>query len=335
MKYYVSMGDINGISAEIILSAHEQLHGRAICYGIDTILYHHACALLKHDIIDICCIDVCQQDLNPLFDSLFPKSPAKAHIQHILSPFSCPTIKPGAICAEMGKYSCKSFLLGVLQAQSKQVDALITLPIHKQAWKLACIPYAGHTELLRELYEKEVIMAMGCEEMMFFLYTDHIPLRMVADLITPQRLYGFLKQVVQFGLEQCGVLGLNPHAGDNGLIGDEEKIIDSVIKQVNSEIGKEVFIGPLVPDSAFTPKNRYRFKHYVAFYHDQALIPLKAFYFDESINMSLGLPIVRVSVDHGCAFDIAYKKHEPSIGSFMQAFMMADSILKKDKHGRI
>lgn len=107
--------------------------------------------------------------------------------------------------------------------------------------------------------------------------------------------------------ETVAVLGLNPHAGDNGVLGDEERIIETVIKTVNEKVGYKRYEGCMVPDIAFTPHVREKYRYFVAMYHDQGLAPLKALYFDESINVSLNLPIVRTSVDHGTAFDISYK----------------------------
>ena len=120
-----------------------------------------------------------------------------------------------------------------------------------------------------------------------------------------------------------GVLGLNPHAGDDGVLGDEETIIQKAIDNVNASLRYpstssgnsqgtvaepvEAYSDPLVPDVAFTPNVRKNYTHYIAMYHDQGLAPLKALYFDEGINVSLNLPILRTSVDHGTAFDIAYK----------------------------
>jgi len=106
------------------------------------------------------------------------------------------------------------------------------------------------------------------------------------------------------------VLGLNPHAGDDGVLGDEEIIIQKAISNATAILKKEIpslFTAPMVPDVAFTPNVRKNYTHYIAMYHDQGLAPLKALYFDEGINVSLNLPILRTSVDHGTAFDIAYK----------------------------
>ncbi len=103
-----------------------------------------------------------------------------------------------------------------------------------------------------------------------------------------------------------GILGLNPHAGDDGVLGDEEIKIKKAIKKANSILNSQFEL--LVPDIAFTPNVRKNYKYFVAMYHDQGLAPLKALYFEEGINISLNLPIIRTSVDHGTAFDIAYKQ---------------------------
>jgi 4-hydroxythreonine-4-phosphate dehydrogenase len=151
---------------------------------------------------------------------------------------------------------------------------------------------------------------MGTPEMYVALFTEHIPLRKVADEVQHEKLHIFLKNllVAKPDLERVGVLGLNPHSGDGGVLGNEERIIENVVRDLNREIGREIFSEPLVPDIAFTPHMRAKYKFYVAIYHDQGLIPLKTLYFHESINISLNLPIVRTSVGHGTAFDIAYKK---------------------------
>ena len=119
--------------------------------------------------------------------------------------------------------------------------------------------------------------------------------------------------------KEIAVLGLNPHAGDGGVLGDEERIIQEAIDEANRTLNKEIFIGPLVPDTAFTPAMRERFNYFVAMYHDQGLIPVKTLYFDESINVTLNLPIIRTSVDHGTAYDIAYKNKNPSTQSYINA----------------
>jgi 4-hydroxythreonine-4-phosphate dehydrogenase len=117
----------------------------------------------------------------------------------------------------------------------------------------------------------------------------------------------FIDFINSINAKKIAVLGLNPHAGDDGVLGLEEKKINKAIKKVNKIFKKEILKGSFVPDVVFTPDFRKDYKYFIAMYHDQGLAPLKALYFDEGINVSLNLPIKRTSVDHGTAFDIAYK----------------------------
>jgi 4-hydroxythreonine-4-phosphate dehydrogenase len=217
-------------------------------------------------------------------------------------------IKPSEISALSGKYSYDSFIKAIELAQNNIVDGVVTMPIHKEAWMLAGLKYKGHTDLLREYFKKDAIMMLGCDKMFVALFTEHIPLRDVSKHIKHKELEEFFLNLhSSLKTKKYAVLGLNPHAGDNGVLGDEEKEIKKAIESANKTLGKEVFVGPIVPDIAFSPNFRKNFKYFVAMYHDQGLAPLKALYFDESINLSLNLPILRASVDHGTAFDIAYK----------------------------
>ena len=188
---------------------------------------------------------------------------------------------------------------------------------------MAGIHYKGHTDALRDIFNQKAIMMLGSEKMYVALFTEHIPLREVMQHITTEELSDFMLRFYKsVGVKNIAVLGLNPHAGDNGVLGNEEREIEKAIERVNRELGEEIFVGPLVPDVAFTPRVREHFTHYIAMYHDQGLAPLKALYFDEGINVSLGLPIVRTSVDHGTAFDIAYQ-NKALILSYINALTAA------------
>lgn len=281
-KIAISIGDLNGVGVEIALKAHEEIS--KICqpvYCVNKYMLNQACELLHVDM---------PQDIELAFiDGDF-------------------TIEPGQINGKSGYYSYDSFMKAVKLTQDKECDAVVTLPIHKEAWMMGAINFKGHTDVLRKYFEKDAIMMLGCPEMFVALFTEHIPLKDVASYLDEKKLLSFLLDLhVAIGDEKVAVLGLNPHAGDNGVLGDEEKIIEFSINYLNKRLGKDIFVGPIVPDIAFTPNFRKDFKYFVAMYHDQGLAPLKALYFDESINVSLNLPIVRTSVDHGTAFDIAYK----------------------------
>lgn len=331
MRFYVSIGDINGIGIEIALRAQPRLAPLQISYGIDqTLLVQAQNALDLATALDVCTIAAL--DLRKEFAQTFPHSRAQKSLEHVLAPIALPTLCAGQISAQSGLYSCKSFVYGILLAQKGVVDALVSLPIHKKAWNLAGIPYAGHTELLRAVYDTEIIMALGCKAMMVALFTDHIPLAEVSARVNEQAVFEFLLRFAQTRLcaHKVAVLGLNPHAGDGGCIGTEDAMITAAVARANAKLKREVFVGAVVPDSAFIPAMRERFQTFVAMYHDQALAPLKALFFDQSVQASLGLPIVRVSVDHGTAFELAYQHQNPSILSFTNAFEMAANLANKE-----
>lgn len=298
----ISVGDLNGVGFEIILKAHEQI--KTLCepmYCINYTMAHQAANLLKRQI------------------------PNDFHMYKVSGEF---TIAPGEVSELSGKYSYDSFVSAVNLAKSGAVDAIVTLPIHKEAWKMAGIHYVGHTDALRDIFNQEAIMMLGCEKMYVALFTEHIPLREVISHVNVTELSDFMIRFYNsVRVDSIGVLGLNPHAGDHGVLGDEERLIEQAISEVNTYFGKEVFVGPLVPDVAFTTHQRTQFTHFIAMYHDQGLGPLKALYFDESINVSLGLPIIRTSVDHGTAFDIAYK-HRAATASYVNAVRAALDFIK-------
>ena len=183
--------------------------------------------------------------------------------------------------------------------------------------------------MLRDIFKTEAIMMLGCEAMYVALYTEHIPLSEVANQVNKNQLIRFFLDFYKSTkAPKVAVLGLNPHAGDNGVLGNEEQAIKAAIEAANMILGQTIYEGPFVPDIAFTPTNRAYYRYYVAMYHDQGLIPLKALYFDESVNISLNLPIVRTSVDHGTAFDIAYK-NKAKTASYVNAIKSALNLLNK------
>ncbi len=287
-KIAISIGDINGVGLEIALKAHNEI--KAFCQP----LYCINAALLQH----------ASEKLHVKIPDDFTLLPVAGHF----------TIEPGVISASSGLYSYLSFLKAVSAAERGEVDAIVTLPIHKEAWMKAGIGYKGHTDMLRDYFKKDAIMMLGCETMYVALFSEHIPLKMVASQLTHERLKTFFTDVINStNAPKIAVLGLNPHAGDNGVLGDEELIIAKAIAEVNQECHANILEGPLVPDVAFTPHSRACYTYFIAMYHDQGLIPLKALYFDESINISLNLPILRTSVDHGTAFDIAYKGYAKTL----------------------
>lgn len=302
----ISVGDLNGVGFEIALKAHNQI--KQFCdplYCINYTMAHQAANVLRKQI------------------------PNDFHMFKVSGEF---TIEAGKVSRESGRYSYDSFIAAVELAKSKAVDAIVTLPIHKEAWMMAGINYVGHTDAMRDILKSDAIMMLGCEKLYVALFTEHIPLHKVAEHIQTDKIASFLLQLYKTTAhEPIAVLGLNPHAGDHGVLGNEERFIEAAIENANRVIGKEVFFGPIVPDIAFTPRFRQNFSMIAAMYHDQGLAPLKALYFDESINVSLGLPIIRTSVDHGTAFDIAYQG-KASILSYINAINAAITFTSKDQN---
>jgi 4-hydroxythreonine-4-phosphate dehydrogenase len=280
----ISIGDLNGVGIELALLNHEKIKKWA-----------HPIYCINHSLL--------QQAAN----LLNVKIPHDFKLHETKGIFR---VRPSKVCAKSGEYSFNSFLDAIKLTQDKKAKAVVTLPINKESWSKANIKYKGHTELLREYFKKDAIMMLGCKEMFVALFTEHTALKNVPKLIKTEKLITFLLDFYSCvkPKKTVAVLGLNPHASDNGVLGNEEKKIKKAIKAVNTKLNKEMFTQPLVPDTAFTPHSRKNYKYFIAMYHDQGLIPLKTLYFEESINISLNLPIIRTSVDHGTAFDIAYKQ---------------------------
>ena len=286
----ISIGDLNGIGIQLALENHH---------------------IISKIIEPLYCID--RNMLVQAAEKLHLTIPDDFKTLETIAPSF--KIEPSIVSKESGAYAYASFVKAADLANMKKVDAICTLPIHKKAWELAGVGYKGHTDALRDFFNTEAIMMLGCEKMYVALFTEHIPLKKVAESINAKDLTRFLLDFYKTAKpnKKVAVLGLNPHAGDDGVLGDEETIIQKAIDNAN-DILKDRCCGdttpysdPLVPDVAFTPRVRENYTHYIAMYHDQGLAPLKALYFDEGINISLNLPIIRTSVDHGTAFDIAYK----------------------------
>ncbi|OCL84000.1 4-hydroxythreonine-4-phosphate dehydrogenase [Arcobacter porcinus] len=303
-KIAISIGDLNGIGLEIALNSHNEI--KKLCspiYCINKELLEKASKLLKIKV---------------------PKDFYTFGTKGIFK------ITPSQVSKNAGLYSFNSFIDAINLAKNKEVDAICTLPINKESWSKAKISYKGHTEVLRDIFKKDAIMMLGCSKMYVALFTEHIALKNIVKNINTKKLTKFFLDFYSCtNASKVAVLALNPHAGDGGVLGDDEKKIIKAIKKVNSILEKDIFSNPLVPDTAFSPNSRKNYKYFIAMYHDQGLIPLKALYFDESINVSLNLPIIRTSVDHGTAFDIAYKNKNPNNTSYINAIKEAINLSKK------
>ena len=224
------------------------------------------------------------------------------------------SVKAGEFTAKTGQASFDCFDAAIDDAIKGNVAAVVTGPIQKEAWHLAGIPFPGHTEVLAERTgTDDFCMMLTSEAMSCVLVTIHIPLADVVKQLNQPKIERAIRLAGQAMTRRHGrpakivVCGLNPHAGENGLFshGEESKIIAPAVQQCIEE-GFHV-LGPVPPDTAFTPKMRASTDAYVCMYHDQGLIPIKAISFDDAVNVTLGLPIVRTSVDHGTALDLAWK----------------------------
>jgi len=221
--------------------------------------------------------------------------------------------RPGHPTIAGGEASFQYVLRGAQMAMNGEVDALVTAPISKQGWHRAGHEYPGHSELVAEVGRARTWrMMFAGAQLKLVLVTVHIGLREVSSklsrgavLETIRLLHQHLREGGGGSRPRIGVLGFNPHAGEQGLFGDEEiRAINPAIKAAR-ESGIDAF-GPLAPDTAFVrSKGRFNFDAVVAMYHDQGLIPLKTLEFDRAVNVTLGLPFIRTCPDHGTAFDIA------------------------------
>jgi 4-hydroxythreonine-4-phosphate dehydrogenase len=220
----------------------------------------------------------------------------------------------GVVSAEAGRASFAWVERAVDLCLADPTRGLVTGPISKQSWALSGIPYAGHTGYLAErcgVAGKEA-MAFVSPKINVVLATTHVPLAEVAVRLTAARIVHVARLFRDF-LEKrldreprLALCGLNPHAGESGLIGDEEeKIVLPAAEELRAD-GLDL-TGPLAADTLFTGKNLNRFDGFVALYHDQGLIPIKLLAFNSAVNVTLGLPFLRTSPSHGTAFDIAGK----------------------------
>lgn len=247
------------------------------------------------------------------------------------------SVTPGGFTKQTGKCAMLAVEKGLILCKSEVVDALVTAPISKEAVNLAGYNIPGHTEFLAEHTQtSDYMMILVHNSLRVGLATIHIPIQRVSPSLTITTLlrhilimHRSLKQDFSIDSPRIAVLGLNPHAGDGGIIGTEEQeIISPAISQAKSK-GIDVS-GPHPADGFFGNKKYEDWDGILAMYHDQGLIPFKTLSFGGGVNFTAGLPIVRTSPDHGTAFDIAgLNKANPS--SFIEAFKLAAQLVDNRK----
>jgi 4-hydroxythreonine-4-phosphate dehydrogenase len=231
----------------------------------------------------------------------------------VYGPPESESFAPGLLSAPAGRAAYETIVRAVADARNGTVDAIATAPVNKEAFRLAGLPWSGHTDLLAHLTgAKHVAMMFHADALRVVLATVHIPLADVSRLLTRQSLEATIeltaRELPRFGIAapRIAVAGLNPHAGEHGLFGREEE--ETIGPAIETSRGQGIDVsGPFPGDTVFLRARRGEFDVVIACYHDQGLIPMKLVAFGQAVNVTLGLPIVRTSVDHGTAFDIAGK----------------------------
>jgi 4-hydroxythreonine-4-phosphate dehydrogenase len=320
----ITVGDINGVGLEVIIKT---LENHDVFANTIPIIYGSAKTVSYHKkAID-----------NKLFN-FFPIKSADEAKPKKINLINCwseeVSIKLGEQNANGGKYALISLEQATADLSANKIDVLVTAPINKDCVKDAGFEFPGHTEYLaHQSKADEVLMLMVADELRVAVVTGHVPLKDVPALVTKEsvesKLRLFLKTLRQdFAIRKpkIAVLGLNPHAGDRGTLGEEEnEIINPVIKKLFDE--GELVYGCFSSDGFFGSSNLKNYDGVLSMYHDQGLTGFKSISFDEGVNFTAGLPIVRTSPDHGTAYDIA-GRGIASERSFRNAYFLACDIFK-------
>ena len=317
-KIAITMGDPAGVGPEIIVKALYCAEIRNFCSPVvvgDRVVMEEALSLLKL----------------PVKLRLI-KSPEEAVSDigsiELIDMGVIKKFEKGKPTAENGR-SCVSYVKkAVTLALNKEVDAIVTAPVSKEALKMAGVRWPGHTEMLAELTGTEdYAMMLTGGTLRVILVTIHTPLRSVPDMIKKERVLKTIRlakkacEMLRIKNPRIAVAGLNPHAGESGIFGDEE--IKEIIPAIEGAKKQGISVtGPHPPDTIFHKAYKGEVDIIVCMYHDQGLIPLKMIAFEEGVNVTIGLPIIRTSPDHGTAYDIAWKGiANPS--SMLEAIKMA------------
>jgi 4-hydroxythreonine-4-phosphate dehydrogenase len=321
----ITTGDLNGIGLECIIKIFSDQRVLEFCtpvvFGNNKVLNFYRKVLPEVNI-----------NYNNIKD-LTKLNPKQVNVLNVWEEEVA--ITPGSLNETGGKYAVQSLLAATQALKENKIHALITAPIHKKNVQSAEFPFTGHTPFLKKFFEvKDVVMLMCAENMRVGLVTEHVPVSEIAKHITKESIISKLRLMKDslrrdFGIDKprIAVLGLNPHAGDEGLIGkeDDEIIRPAVIEAKKSDI---LVYGPYAADAFFARGNHEKFDAVLAMYHDQGLIPFKSLAKGLGINYTAGLPGVRTSPDHGTAFDIA-GKDKADESSFREAIFVALDIHAK------
>ncbi len=322
IKLGISIGDLNGIGSEIVLKTFDDSRMLDFCTPIIFASSKIINFLKKH------------YNLSTHFQGIDEPSKAvdgKINVMNVWK--ENVNINFGEEDIKVGEYAFKSLEAATKALKNDEIDVLVTAPINKATIQSDNFSFPGHTDYLAKELEGESLMLMITDNLKVGLLTDHVALKDIASVITPELIQKKIKIIQQtlkqdFRVEKpkIAVLGINPHSGDQGLIGKEdEEILKPTIQKIRDN-GDLVF-GPYAADSFFGSKNYKNFDAVIASYHDQGLIPFKTLSFGRGVNFTAGLNKVRTSPDHGTAFEIA-GKNEANINSFKEAVFKAIEIYK-------
>lgn len=317
----ISSGDLNGIGTELIIKAFSDHRLLELCTPI---------IFASNKLINFYRKSIPEINFNYQSTKDFSRI---AHKQ--VNIYNCweeeIAIVPGQLTDIGGSYAVKSLVTAVEALRDKKIQGLVTAPIHKKNTQSGTFNFTGHTPYLKHAFNaNDVLMLMVSENFRVGLVTEHVPVRDIAKYITREAILSKLNilrdsLVKDFGIDKprIAVLGLNPHAGDEGLIGkEEEEIIKPAIKDAKHNM---LVFGPYSADAFFARNYQSRFDAVLAMYHDQGLIPVKYLGVEKGVNVTLGLPLVRTSPDHGTAFDIAGTgRADPA--SLVEALQMARTL---------
>jgi 4-hydroxythreonine-4-phosphate dehydrogenase len=318
----ISIGDLNGIGSEVILKSFEDSRMLELCTPV-IFANVKILSFLKKNLN-------LQAQLHGI-DKLDQLLIGKINVLNVWR--ESVNIEYGKADETIGNYAIKSFVAATKALKENQIDVLVTAPISKSNIQSEDFKFPGHTDYLDQELEGNALMLMVQDNLRVGLLTDHVPLNEVAKHLTEALIRKKIKTINQsltqdFGIRKpkIAVLGLNPHSGDNGVIGNEEdKIIKPTLKKIFDE-GTLVF-GPFPADGFFGSSQYEKYDAVIATYHDQGLIPFKTLSFGKGVNYTAGLNRIRTSPDHGTAFEIAGKglaDHQ----SFLEAIYTALDIYR-------
>lgn len=318
----ISIGDLNGIGGEIILNTFEDSRMLEFCTPVIFASVKTVSFLKKHFGLSI--------NFNGIND-MSQLVVGKVNVLNVWK--EQVNINFGQQNPQAGSYAFKSLKRAVVELKTGSIDALVTAPIDKQTIQSKDFNFPGHTDFLAKELNGKSLMLMVNNSLRVGLLTDHVPVKDVAEHITEELItskintvYETLKVDFRITKPKIAVLGINPHVGDNGVIGKEDDtIMKPTLKKIR-ESGKLVY-GPYAADSFFGSDNYKAFDAIIASYHDQGLIPFKTLSFGNGVNFTAGLSKVRTSPDHGTAYEIA-GKGEANENSFKEAVFTAINIVR-------